>query len=620
MKFEYKLLAFTGLPFSYASLNRDAQPESNPELNPEPHPELGSKDLSLENYNDHWINNYMHQTDKHKIDGIGYSNVDLSLGDAGYYSTISDIPHLPSFSGYMATTSTLRFFDIREQTLVMIGEPKHGLWRNQENGMVREYLKEGMDGLTAKEVASLKENGMESMSERQKLIIKNSYSSYTKEESWSGYKFPDQEFTKDSKFKNWIDYSIHHPKYEGKYDDHVPIDLPVNYCTMSSGNFPYAENAWKFAIAQKRGNKIGPLGKRAGLDIKENYANAVRLDLFEDAVLWANVGLGQGSDMPGDAHKSPDSAQDVNYKAVDLKNMKYEIYLYEWQFFNVKHLVVGLVIDNKGSIDESTFAYLRPDGEYWEDLLRLSLVDESYPNTLPSFFPEITYKSKNSKNTSQNPKKSKIYSLAVFGHHHLDRYAVGMTGGACPGNGDDWGRYPWANSGGGRATSLQEIVPLCDALALDIKFWANLDKDWDQSKNFATGASNQEDKGGIVEYVSDRNIYGRFDDPYLVANNITNPFEVDLTLNQSGQIVYPNDPKQDPITLKLNFGKKGDFLTYNVPDNVLSENELEKKLFKLKEKNRHLKIMADERIELAELKIQTLVDRLEQNGLDSGFE
>ena len=36
---------------------------------------------------------------------------------------------------------------IAEQTVFMIGEPKHGLWRIQESGFIREYRKAGMTGL-----------------------------------------------------------------------------------------------------------------------------------------------------------------------------------------------------------------------------------------------------------------------------------------------------------------------------------------------------------------------------------------------------------------------------------------------------------------------------------------
>ena len=36
---------------------------------------------------------------------------------------------------------------VAEQTAWMIGQPKHGLWRGQESGFIREYRKAGMTGL-----------------------------------------------------------------------------------------------------------------------------------------------------------------------------------------------------------------------------------------------------------------------------------------------------------------------------------------------------------------------------------------------------------------------------------------------------------------------------------------
>ena len=71
-------------------------------------------------------------------------------GDHFYYTkglnprpkkTTSKVPHLPVLSGYVSTNNTYRFFNIAEQGLTMIGEGKHGLWRIQDNGMIREYRK-----------------------------------------------------------------------------------------------------------------------------------------------------------------------------------------------------------------------------------------------------------------------------------------------------------------------------------------------------------------------------------------------------------------------------------------------------------------------------------------------
>ena len=73
---------------------------------------------------------------------------DLTGGDPFYYTsdrdprpstTHSKIPHLPVYMGYMQTNDTYRFVNVAEQVFTMTGEGKHGLWRVQENGMIREY-------------------------------------------------------------------------------------------------------------------------------------------------------------------------------------------------------------------------------------------------------------------------------------------------------------------------------------------------------------------------------------------------------------------------------------------------------------------------------------------------
>ena len=59
-------------------------------------------------------------------------------------NTHSMIPHLPAYLGYMYTNFTYRFVNVVEQVMTMIGEGKHGLWRMQEAGLVREYLRRVM--------------------------------------------------------------------------------------------------------------------------------------------------------------------------------------------------------------------------------------------------------------------------------------------------------------------------------------------------------------------------------------------------------------------------------------------------------------------------------------------
>ena len=47
---------------------------------------------------------------------------DVNASD--YYTSNSNIPHMPFITGYAGTHSTFRFMTISEQTLVVIGEGK----------------------------------------------------------------------------------------------------------------------------------------------------------------------------------------------------------------------------------------------------------------------------------------------------------------------------------------------------------------------------------------------------------------------------------------------------------------------------------------------------------------
>ena len=90
---------------------------------------------------------------------------------------------------------------------------------------------------------------------------RNQYSHFLPGDSHA-YKFPEQH--KQNGHFNFVDLSIYHPKYGGRYNDHVPLDLAHFYCTLSQADFPFMKEVWRFASAQKMANKIGPLGQRAG--------------------------------------------------------------------------------------------------------------------------------------------------------------------------------------------------------------------------------------------------------------------------------------------------------------------------------------------------------------------
>ena len=210
--------------------------------------------------------------------------------------------------------------------------------RVQDNGTIREYRKKNAKGLM---------KGDDLFSNSNLATIETDYASYLPEESWDGYKHPHQEIAEDGRL-NFIDLPIHHPKYKGKYDKHTAIDLPHFYCTMSSNQYPYARKAVDYSFSQTGANKVGPLGKRAGLDINELYTKVLRVDLFPDAKAWVNVG--------GEDENS------VNWQAVDVSKTNAEFYLIERPFFNEPYLFITALFDNP---DNSDFQYVRPDGEYY---------------------------------------------------------------------------------------------------------------------------------------------------------------------------------------------------------------------------------------------------------------
>ena len=61
--------------------------------------------------------------------------------------TNSYMPFMPALDGHFQTHNTYRFVTVREQVLTVIGEAKHGMWRIQDNGLVRLYRKFGTTGV-----------------------------------------------------------------------------------------------------------------------------------------------------------------------------------------------------------------------------------------------------------------------------------------------------------------------------------------------------------------------------------------------------------------------------------------------------------------------------------------
>lgn len=442
---------------------------------------------------------------------------DLTLGDPFFYTadqsikeddgqakllgpgrpsrTHSQIPHLPVYMGYMSTNYTYRFITVAEQVLTMIGEGKHGLWRVQEGGTIREYLKPGAQGLAP---------GADPLAPENLDAVRADYASFLPSEGWDGYRYPDQQVDAEGRL-TFIDLPVTHPKYEGKYDGHVPIDLPNFYCTMSENDFPYAKLAMDFAFSQPGANQVGPLGKRAGLDISENYTKVLQLTRFPDARSWVNIG------QPGE------DALHVNWQPIDESRTQAEYYLVERPFFNKPYLFLMAVYDNP---DNDDLHYVRPAGAYWD-----SLENKDGLKTEVTYSPRFHI---------EGGETAEAVGLPLYGVHHPNRAAFG-GGGACPLKGGDWGRYPDTSGGSGWPTQYEEITPLCDAVLIDLKFYANLDgRDWnDPTKYLANaGVGTRE-----VQYTVQPGTYGTFTDPYNVAQGVTNPQAMDVPENIT--ITYP---------------------------------------------------------------------------------
>ena len=134
-----------------------------------------------------------------------------------------------------------------EQTALLIGEVKHGVWRLHDNGHIREYRKYGNDGLRDD-----KDPNAPNIDAESRKIIEHQYTHYKPDEGFTLYKYPKDEVKNG--YLQYIDLTIYHPKYNHKYDNHVPIDLSHFYCTMTQKGYKHVHRAWQYATKQKKGH------------------------------------------------------------------------------------------------------------------------------------------------------------------------------------------------------------------------------------------------------------------------------------------------------------------------------------------------------------------------------
>ena len=90
-----------------------------------------------------------------------------------------------------------------------------------------------------------------------------------------------------------------------------------------------------------------------------------------------------------------------------------------------------------------------------------------------------------------------------------------------------WNNYPNNPTGSGWSNQYEEVTPICDAVLIDVKCYANLDQSsWSDNK-FQLHNAGTRDKEQI--YTGEGNQYGEFTDPYLISEGITNPHALYFT-------------------------------------------------------------------------------------------
>ena len=472
--------------------------------------------------------------------------------DGGFYDrTNNETPLLPNQMGYMLTSGTPRFLNVNEQVLTVIGEGKHGMWRIQDNGYIREYrIKEKRGLLQSAEVEAA--NPI-TCTPTQLAILKNEYGAYHNDIVFGGglntggYRYPSDKVDTTDNTLTFIDLPINHPKYEGKYDSHVPIDLASYYCTMSAGNEKgdIITKMWDYATKQPRANLIGPLGKRAGIDIKELYPNVIRLEQFPDADIWANVGIGADSDFLSQARwNAGEKTQTFNYQAVDKSVHPPEFYVYMRPFFNIPYMFIYVVFDNT--------PYIRPDGLYYQHIQDRVTNGDLSNNYTPTttFVPNPSFTVKNYTRDSSNT--FIINGMRGYGVHHPNRPKFGHNGSQGPDLGGDWGTWPLGNNGGGWPTNYQEITPIQDAIVVDLKFWWNLGIEYWNDPKFHLPNANA--GTNVLRYELQAQKAGEFTDPYLVNNGFTNIHAFDTT--DDNQVVTNLDDFVDKHFF-IDYGRQG---------------------------------------------------------------
>ena len=131
------------------------------------------------------------------------------------------MPFMPALDGHFQTHNTYRFVTVREQVLTVIGEAKHGMWRIQDNGLVRLYRKFGTTGVPIG--ADVYDPSLQAaITSDYKPVLIPGLETGDMIGGWAGYRYS-QDADGDGQAA-FVDIHIYHPYFKSSYDNHPVID------------------------------------------------------------------------------------------------------------------------------------------------------------------------------------------------------------------------------------------------------------------------------------------------------------------------------------------------------------------------------------------------------------
>jgi hypothetical protein len=143
---------------------------------------------------------------------------------------------------------------------------------------------------------------------------------------------------------------------------------------------------WDYVIGQASANKIGPLGKRAGIDIQENNNYVMRMQHLPNGGVWVNIGQenSDSNEMQRNLKEMKERNQTVGYDLIDLEKVDLEVYVVERAYSNSSDtfLNIFVVFLPKNEDPANPYTYIRPDGYYYNGL---TYYKQNIGNTEPPF-------------------------------------------------------------------------------------------------------------------------------------------------------------------------------------------------------------------------------------------